>query len=155
MRSLVIFYSKSGNTLVVANTIKKLIGAHAKEISDFTFHRTVLDYMFPSFIDSARINPTRIDIDYYETIFIGTPVWMGSITPAIKKIIDNTNFKNRNIILFTTMKGIGGEIAMDKMTKRVNKQNGNVIGKFSILSTGNKQDLIDCTHKALTDLKLI
>lgn len=155
MRSLVIFYSKTGNTLVVANTIKELIGAHTKEISDFTFHRTVFDYMFPSLIDSARINPTKIDIDYYETIFIGTPVWIGSITPAIKKIIDNINFKNKNIILFTTMKGIGGEIAMDKMTKIVNKQNGNVIGKFSILSTGNKQDLIDCTHKALTDLELV
>ena len=57
-------------------------------------------------------------------------------------------------MLFPTMKGIGGEIAMDKMTKIVNKQNGNISGKFSILSTGNKQDLIDCTHK-LIDLELI
>ena len=30
MRSIVIFYSKSGNTLTVANTIKKLLGAHTK-----------------------------------------------------------------------------------------------------------------------------
>ena len=93
MRSIVIFYSKSGNTLTVANTIKKLLGAHTKEITDFTVHRTILDYLFPNILDSSRIQPRKVDIDYYETIFIGTPVWLGSITPAIKKIIDNMDFK--------------------------------------------------------------
>ena len=96
-----------------------------------------------------------MDIDYYETIFIGTPVWLGSITPAIKKIIDNMDFKNKNIILFTTTKGIGDEIAMRKLTKLVNKHNGNIIGRFSIISNGGTEKLINCTNMALEDLNLI
>jgi len=155
MRSIVIFYSKSGNTLTVANTIKKLLGAHTKEITDFTVHRTILDYLFPNILDSSRIQPRKVDIDYYETIFIGTPVWLGSITPAIKKIIDNMDFKNKNIILFTTTKGIGDEIAMRKLTKLVNKHNGNIIGIFSIISNGGTEKLINCTNMALEDLNLI
>ena len=143
MRNLVIFYSKTGKTSIVANTIKKDLKAHVKEIVDYTSERTVLDYMFTSLIDSASINPQKIDIDYYETIFIGTPVWFGSITPAIKKIIDNTDFKNKNIILFNTMKGIGGDIALRRMARLVEKHNGNVIG-----------EVIESTHEALREFNL-
>jgi len=94
MRSLVIYYTKSGNTGLVAHIIKRELKAHIKEITDYTNERTVLDYLFTSLIDSASINPRKINVDYYETIFIGSPVWFGSLTPAIKKIIDNIDFKN-------------------------------------------------------------
>ncbi len=154
MRSLVIYYSKTGNTGIVANTIKKEVGAHVKEVLDYTNQRTVMDYMFTSLIDSASIEPQKIDINYYETIFIGTPVWLGSITPAIKKIIDNTDFKNKNIILFNTMKGIGGDVAIKRLSRLVKKHNGNVVGAFSIKTNGSKRDIVNCTRKALKDFNL-
>lgn len=154
MRSLVIYYSKSGNTAVVANTIKKEYKSHVKEITDYTSHRSVADYLFPSLIDSASITPNKVDIDYYEIIFIGTPVWFGSITPAIKKIIDNIDFKNKNIILFNTMKEIGGDLAIKKMAKLVKKQNGNVVGAFSIITKGSTNDIVECTQEALQHLEL-
>ncbi|MDE4078823.1 flavodoxin [Candidatus Methanosphaera massiliense] len=155
MRSLVIVYSNSGNTLTVAKTIKKELKAHLREITDYTIHRTVLDYLFTSAIDSASINPRKIDVDYYETIFIGTPVWLGSVTPAIKKIIDNTDFKNKNVILFNTLKCIGGDIAMKRLARQVKKHNGNVIGGFSIYSNGTKEDMINNTRIALSDFNLV
>lgn len=154
MRSLVIYYTKTGNTRIVAKTIQEELGAHLKEITDYTNERTVIEYMFTSLIDSASINPRKVDIDYYETIFIGTPVWLGSITPAIKKIIDNIDFKNKNIILFNTMKGVGGDIAIKRMTKLVRKHNGNIIGAFSIITRGSKDDIITSTHEALNDLNI-
>ncbi len=137
MRNLVIYYSKTGNTSIVAETIKRDLKAHVKEITDYTSERTPLDYLFTSLIDSASINPRKIDIDYYETIFIGTPVWFGSITPAIKKIIDNTDFKNKNIILFNTMKRVGGDIAIKRMARLVKKHNGNIIVAFTITTNGS------------------
>ncbi len=153
MRSLVIFYTKSGNTGLVAHTIKRELKSHIKEITDYTNQRTVFDYLFTSLIDSASINPRKIDIDYYDTIFIGTPVWLGSITPAIKKIIENTDFKNKNVILFNTMK-IGGENAMKKMVKLINKQNGNVVGAFSIRTNCSDLEIMARTRKAINDLNL-
>lgn len=154
MRSLIIYYSRSGNTSLVAKTIKKQIKAHSKEITDYTTNRTVIEYLFPNIIDSASINPTNIDIDYYETIFIGTPVWLGSITPAIKKIIDNIDFKNKNIVIFNTMKGIGGDIAIKRMAKQIKKHNGNVIGAFSIITRGNDDDIRSSTLEAIKSLNL-
>lgn len=154
MRSLVIFYTKSGNTGLVAHTIKRELKTHNKEITDYTTQRTVFDYLFTSLIDSASINPRKVDIDYYDNIFIGTPVWFGSITPAIKKIIENTNFKNKNIILFNTMKIGGNENAMKKMFKLINKQNGNVVGAFSIRTNCSDLEIMARTRKALNDLNL-
>ncbi|WP_084790405.1 flavodoxin [Methanosphaera sp. WGK6] len=155
MRSLIIFYSRTGKTLTVANTIKEALGSHVKEITDFTTNRSVLDYMFTSVIDSASINPRKVDIDYYETIFIGTPVWIGAMTPAIKKIIDNIDFKNKNVILFNTYKKIGEDIAMKRMAKLVKKHNGNVIGGFSVPTIGTNEDIIDYTTLALEEFNLV
>lgn len=154
MRSLIIYYTKSGNTGLAAHIIKRELKGHVREITDFTTHRSVLDYMFTSLIDSASISPRKLDIDYYETIFIGSPVWFGSMAPAIKKLIDNMDFKNRNIILFNTTKGIGEDIAIRRMAKLVKKHNGNVIGAFSIVTKGDDYDIMDDTRAALKDLNL-
>ncbi|RAP53465.1 MAG: hypothetical protein BZ138_00820 [Methanosphaera sp. rholeuAM270] len=154
MRALIIYYTKSGNTGLAAHIIKRELGAHIREITDFTKNRSVAEYMFTSLIDSASIEPRKLDIDYYETIFIGTPVWLGSITPAIKKFIDNMDFKNKNIILFNTMKGIGGDLAIKRMSRLVKKHNGNVVGAFSIITRGDDYDIMDNTREALRDLNL-
>jgi flavodoxin len=154
MRSLVIYYTKSGNTGLVAHIIKRELKAHIKEITDYTNERTVLDYLFTSLIDSASINPRKINVDYYETIFIGSPVWFGSLTPAIKKIIDNIDFKNKNVILFNTMKYMGNDIAIRRMAKQVRKNNGNVIGAFSIRTNCSDEDIVSLTKEAVKDLNL-
>lgn len=154
MRSLVLYYSKTGNTRIVADTIKKTLKAHTKEITDNTLHRTLIDYLFINLFDSANINPTKIDVEYYELIFIGTPVWIGNISPAIKKIISNTDFKNKNIVLFNTSRFVGGNLAMKNMAKYIKKSNGNIIGAFTILTNGNKKDISECTIEALESLNL-
>lgn len=154
MRSLVIYYSKSGNTELVAKTIKQELGAHVREVTDYTINRSTTEYIFTSLLDSASISPKKIDIDYYETIFIGTPVWLGSITPAIKKIIDNIDFKNKNIVLFNTMREVGGSIAMRRMAKLVRKNNGNVIHGFTITTKCSKEDICELTRTALKDIVL-
>ncbi|MBE6493979.1 MAG: hypothetical protein E7Z84_05160, partial [Methanosphaera stadtmanae] len=131
MRSIVIFYSHSGNTYTVAKEIKHALNSHFREIIDYTSNRSVFEYIFPTIFDSASIEPYKIDIDYYDTIIIGTPVWFGSLTPAIKKFIDNMDFKNKNIILFNTMKSKGGHLAMKRLVKHVQKHNGNIIATFT------------------------
>lgn len=152
MRSIIIFYSKSGNTTLVANTIKKSTNAHIKEINDYWNHKTVLDYLFPTIFDSAQTNNFNINIDYYETIFIGTPVWFGSVTPAIVKFIKNTDFKGKNVVLFNTMKLVGGESSIKRLSKIVNESGGNVISAFSIKTNTNKEEIIKNTNRAIKDL---
>lgn len=152
MRSLVVFYTRSGNTGLVAHTIKRELKSHIKEITDYTNYRSTFDYLFTNLIDSASINPRKLDIDYYDYIFIGTPVWFGSMTPAIKKIIDNTDFKNKNIILFNTMKIGGNENAMKKMVKEIRKQNGKVVGAFSIRTNCSDLEIMARTREAIHDL---
>ncbi len=154
MKSLVIFYSKTGKTYTVANTIRNILDTHIREVVDNHESLSIHEYLFTSLCNNAIINPEYIDIDYYETIFIGTPIWFGSITPAITKIIENINFKNKNVILFTTQKGYNDEIAMRRLQKLVSKHNGNIKGCFSIVTNCNKNELEKYTYQAIKDLNL-
>ncbi len=155
MRSLVIFYSKSGMTYTVANTINKILNSHTKEIIDYDNHKPIHEYLFPKIFNDSKINPEKIDIDYYETIFIGSPIWLGSITPAIRKFIENMNFKNKNIILFTTQKGFGTETAIKNFCKLIKKHDGKIKGCFAINTNCNKQEIERYTYQAIKDLDLI
>lgn len=154
MRCLIIYFSKTGNTAIVAETIKKELKAHTQEIHDFTDNRTVLEYLFPTVFDSASINPRKYDVGYYETIFIGTPVWAASITPAIYKFIKENDFKSKDIVLFNTMKKVGGKIALKHMAKHVKNSNGHIIGSFTIRSDVDKDVMIQNTKRAIKELNL-
>lgn len=155
MRSLTIFYSETGNTYQVANTIHKLIGSHTKEIIDNNVHRSLHEYFFTTICNSARIEPKSIDIDYYETIFIGSPVWMGTISPAIVQFIENMDFKNKDIIIFVTGHGVCDDLALKRMSRIIKKHNGNVISGFIIHTNGDSEQLKRDTTKAMEDLHLL
>ena len=154
MRNLVLFYSKTGNTALVAQTIKNELKSHVKELNDFSHNKTGLEYLFPTIFESASVNNYNFDIDYYETIFIGTPVWISSLTPSISEIIKNVDFKGKNIVLFNTMKFYGGYNAIRRMAKLVKKSNGNVIAAFTIKTNTSKEDIVKNTISAIDAIDL-
>lgn len=154
MRNLVLFYSKTGNTALVAETIKNKLNSHVKEIHDFALNKTLTEYMFPTVFESASVNSYNFEIDYYETIFIGTPVWAASLTPAISEMIKNVDFKGKNVVLFNTMKFYGGELAIKRMAKLVKKSNGNVIAAFTIKTNTQRSDIVQNTIDALDELAI-
>ena len=155
MRSLTIYYSKSGNTRTVANTLKREIKTHRLEVIDLWENKTLSELLFPTIRNSAQIRPQKVDVDpYYEYVFIGTPTYFGSITPAIAKFIKNSDFKNKKIILFNTYRFIGAKHAINRLAKHVQKSDGNVIGAFSIKCNGSKKDIEEATKKAAKELNI-
>lgn len=153
MRNLIIYYSYSGKTGLVVDTMKKELNSHIMGISDFNDHKTLLEYMFPTVIDSAITNHYVIHTDYYDTIFIGTPVWFGSITPAIHKVIKDLDLKGKNVILFNTMKIAGADHAIKRAKKAVEKQGANVIAAFTINTNTNRSNIIQSTINTINELK--
>lgn len=154
MRNLVLFYSKTGNTALVAQTIKNELKSHVKELNDFSHNKTGIEYLFPTIFESASVNHYNFDIDYYETIFIGTPVWISSLTPAISEMIKNVDFKGKNVVLFNTMKFYGGHNAIRRMAKLVRKSNGNVIAAFTIKTNTSNEDIVKNTISAINAIDL-
>lgn len=155
MRSLTIYYSKSGNTRLVANTLKSELKTHRLEVIDLWDNKTLSELLFPTIRNSSQLKPNGITVDsYYETVFIGTPVYFASVTPAIAQFIKNSDFQGKDIILFNTFKYMGYEHSIRRLSKLVKKSNGNVVHAFSIKCNGNKEDIINCTKKAVKELSI-
>ena len=78
-----------------------------------------------SCIDSIKetkteIAPSKVDLTEYDSIYIGTPTWAGKPTPAIITLIDRCDLKGKkDLYLFATMTGRGGQATVDRMAEKV------------------------------------
>lgn len=159
MRSLIIYYSLSKNTKLVAYTLSEILDIDDVEIKDLK-ERTGFKNMLSSSWDAMRerkteIDPMRVDISNYDLIYFGTPVWASKPVPAIITIIDRCDLRGKDVIPFATMSSGGGDSAIKRMTDKIKARGGRVIESFAI-KTKNKTDdeIINETKKVVEALDL-
>ena len=140
MKSIIIYYSRTGRTKLIAQTLAKEKNMKIVEIKDKTnrsgaigFIKGTLDSMINN---STTIEPVTIDLDKYDTVYIGTPVWASKITPAIKQILDNINLENKNVITFVTLNKNGAKEALNSLNSTIKDKGGKIINSFSIITKG-------------------
>lgn len=106
MKSLVVYYSRTGSAKFVAETIAAELGSDIEEIIDLKNREGKLNYLGAAGDASrgkeTKIGPmNRVPSDY-DLIIIGTPIWAWSPTPAIRTYIKNNNLSGKKIALFFT-----------------------------------------------------
>jgi flavodoxin len=106
MKSLVVYYTRTGKTKFVAETIATQLGADIEEIVDLKKRAGTLGWIM-SGKDASRksltgIAPTRKAPADYDLIVIGTPIWAWSPTPAIRTYISQNNLSGKKVALFYT-----------------------------------------------------
>lgn len=141
MKTLVVFYSLTGKTRLVAETIAKETKADLLEIEE-TKPRKVgpLTHLTGSiaaiFGRCSDIRPIDANTEQYDLIFIGSPIWFFRPAPAINTFISTANLKDKELVLFFTMGGTGYEQAAKATVKRVEMHSGKVSRSFAISSGG-------------------
>jgi flavodoxin len=109
MKSLVIFYSRSGNTRIIAHAIADSSKSDIEEIIDkkkrlgrFGFLSAGKDATFRKLtkIDDVKNDPLK-----YDLIILGTPVWNGKMAPAIRTYIKEFKDKIKKVAFFVTADG--------------------------------------------------
>jgi flavodoxin len=139
MKSLVVYYSLTGKTKLVARVIAEALNATLVEIKE-TKPRKPGPFVYltggaAAFMNrGSKINPIDVDLKQYERIFIGSPNWGSRPAPAINSFIYQTNFGGRSIIPFFTMGGNNSEGALANITAKIEKRQGKVAGSFAITS---------------------
>jgi len=113
MNSLILFYSRSGTTKIVATKIAEVLNCDMEEIIDCKNRSGILGWLC-SGRDAFRryfteIKPVTKNLGSYEHIIIGTPVWAGNITPAIRTLVKNFYEKFNKVTFFCTMSGDGNK----------------------------------------------
>jgi flavodoxin len=138
MKLLVVYYSLTGKTRLVAQTITEALNATPVEIEERRPVPIPFVYLsggFRAFTDrGSKINPVDGDLRQYEKIFIGSPNWASRPVPAINSFIYQTNFEGRTVIPFFTMAGDSADKALANITTKIEKSQGKVAGSFAITS---------------------
>ena len=110
---LVLYYSQTGNTEIVANEIAQRLHADVERIEavnpyDGDFRQTIERCMKEREEGIVPdIQPVKSDISKYDVIFIGYPVWFGTYAPPVITYLNNTDFGGKKIVPFCTF-GSGG-----------------------------------------------
>jgi len=138
MKSLVVYYSLTGRTRLVAQAIAEALNASLVEIQErrpISMPFVYLSGGFRAFTNrGSKICPIDVDLKQYERMFIGSPIWASRPTPAVNSFIYQTDFEGRSAIPFFTMGGDSAEKALVNVTAKIEKRQGRVVGSFAITS---------------------
>jgi flavodoxin len=106
MKTAVIYYSLDGNCALVANAIKDALNADIFEIKtvDKKKRKGLAKLAWGGFQvimkKKPELEPLSLDINAYDLIILGTPVWAASPTPAMFSFLCGTRITGKKVALF-------------------------------------------------------
>ena len=108
MKTLVVYYTRTGNSKFAAETIAAELGADIEEVVDLKNRQGRLAYMScgrdAMSGKETEIAPTKRNTSEYDLIVIAQPVWAWSPTPAIRTYVNKNDLSGKKVALF-----FGGE----------------------------------------------
>jgi flavodoxin len=109
LKSLVVYYTRTGNARFVAETIAAEIGADLEEVIDLKKRTGALAYLSGG-ADARRgkkteIAPIKKSPVEYDLVIVGTPVWAGRPSPAILTYLKNQDLADKKVAVFFTQGG--------------------------------------------------
>ena len=116
---LVVYYSASGNTRAVAETIAgytdgdifEIIPVEAYTDEDLNWtqkgSRVNLEHDDESLQDIELVSTTAEDFDSYDTVFIGYPIWWHEAAWVVNNFVKDNDFTGKTVIPFCTSSSSG------------------------------------------------
>lgn len=111
-KTLVVYFSATGSTKAVAEEIARLTGADLYEIApavpytdeDLNYNND--DCRANQEMNDASARPAigseAIDVSSYDTVFIGYPIWWGTMPRIINTFLDTYDFSGKTALPFCT-----------------------------------------------------
>lgn len=112
-KMLVVYYSQTSNTKLVANEIATRLNADLAEIVpvepyDGDFYATI--ERGKKELDEGvlpEIQPLTVNVADYDIVFIGYPIWFGTYAPPVITFFDQVDLSGKKVVPFCTF-GSGG-----------------------------------------------
>jgi len=104
--TLILYYSRTGNTKLISETIAKGMGADIIEIREVGTDRAgtwgFITAGIAAFFDQhGPITPEVINLNGYKNIIIASPIWSWNLATPIHSLLLKNHFKNQKIVLVT------------------------------------------------------
>lgn len=123
MKTLVVFYSLEGNTKFIADVIAKHLQADTLELKTAKpfpikgFKKFFKGGMSVVFKQKPKLDNKDIDLNPYDNIIIGTPVWAGSYSSPVNSFIKQYPFTGKKVGVFLCSGGGGVEKCCSNIKK--------------------------------------
>ena len=111
MKKIVIYFSYTGNTKKIAQMIAKRLNCDILELYPVTPYSNDYDYVVKQEQNNdvsnkmVEIKNIGINLDDYDEIIIGSPVWWYSISPVVRTFLHENNLSDKTIKPFATNAG--------------------------------------------------
>jgi flavodoxin len=165
-KTLILYYSRTGNTKMCCEALQKELGADLLEIKDLKnrdggwgFFTGALGSMFNV---HTNIDPLNPDLSPYKNIIIASPIWTGTLSTAIRTLIDKNRFDNKQVVMFTTTNAAEKEKYIEKSKARAANNGAQVVGYYQVVVKREvegkkvdkpKQKIIEDTLKFVPEIK--
>lgn len=104
--TLIIYYSRTGKTKIVSETLQKNLGAEMLAIEDPKDRSGAWGYMKSAYDAFSHkhtpIQPEELDLLTYSFIIIATPIWSWNLSTPIHTLFEKNRFDGKRILLITT-----------------------------------------------------
>lgn len=106
MKILVVYYTRTNTTRKIAEELARKIGADIREIIDLKDRGGAKGYVFGGrdamLKKETKIKEIDIDAAVYDMIILGTPVWVGTMSPALRTFVLKYKSQIKKAAIFTT-----------------------------------------------------
>ena len=135
-KAIVLYYSRTGDTRVVARSIQEAMDCDLQEIKDLK-DRSGIKGFWGGMKDvtnkvKAEIKPQTLNLDAYELIVICSPVWGMHFIPAITTFMSSMDFKDKRIVLAAVARMNMKAEKLEELKKDISSKGGEVIKDFVV-----------------------
>ena len=135
-KAIILYYSRTGDTRVVAKTIREALDCDLQEIKDLK-DRSGLKGFWGGMKDvtdkvKSEIKPETLNLDAYDLIFICSPTWGMHFSPAITTFMSTMDFKDKKVVLAAVARLDMKAEKLDEMSKEIRSKGGEVVKDFVI-----------------------
>jgi len=134
MKTLVVYYSRTGKTRFVAEKVAAELKADIEEVVDLKNRSGRFGFLKAGY-DATRGNETetgetqKLPSDF-NLIVVGTPVWNSRPASAVSTYLKRNDFAGKKVAVFCTNEGMGEEKAVDRTKALIS--NGDVVGELVV-----------------------
>ena len=109
MKALVVFYSRTGATKEVAEALVESLNCDSEELLDTKKRSGPLGFLSAGKDAKAKkltkLTDIKRDPALYDPVILGTPIWAGTLSSAMRTYIANNKSKFKRVAFFCTHGG--------------------------------------------------
>lgn len=134
--TLVVYFSRSGNTELMAYQIAEAKQAHVLNIeaSDYEIGFTGWRHAMRDARNTQAVISTQpVDLAAYDTLYIGAPIWLYSPAPPVFEFVKTHDLTGKKVILFNSLNSKFEQRFIDDFAALVRRQGGEFVQHLYII----------------------